>query len=893
MPGANIGRTSWVSEQVDGALTPLWYKKFEPYICANTQVITAYDTLYIATSAGLYAIDSETGASKWDFPTTMPVGNSPAVDNGVVYFGGFDRKLYALDAFTGQELWTYQGDSNFYASPLVINGIVYIGNRDGKFYAVQWGEKIWDYQTDGPIDIGAAYDNGKVYFASNDSYAYALNLSDGSLYWKSSKLPGLGFRTWWPVVYGNYVIFSGTHGYMCKMLPGGNGTFYINYSTIEQMDVYPHQNLDPRNTPVGPMGHESGDWLEDTCTMDLSRPMNVGNGDTLPPTEYLSHKPWRRTYIVLNKTNGVEYTTDFDNDSVPEYAPILWQGTQSGWRHPPVVGSDGVIYQGNCFIEAGVGDICGGNICGWKIGTPFISIPNPGWIAMDEPVVMSGGGNRIYWNLCNDRECGSFDLSKLNTSFPPAYEGTPAGNCCDDLSPVPNFDPTQAIRYWSYDLNAKIPNYDDQYYALQSPPVELWGAFGSDLNGAYGETGNQSPPIPYHGRLYMIRANTLIVLAPYVATPVEITMEDIDTPVNIYVPAPTIDDISDRLDVEINKMIVAGHLLPAYYNAGFMQSLAGDAVGCGGCEDRYAMGYYFRNPADTIYTLIRALPYLTGATHTATLAYIQSEFAAYPVYSICDIGWDSGSDRVPFSIPADVLSDRHNYPPETTDTGYGWTYDPFGFYALWQYALQFGGALALYNASSSRLLHTVNKTDAYLQMHVEALNSYLVGYDGFLKLQTLAGVAQSADVIAELARLKTLRSSTFTKDIPDTHPDPADVPWHVINYCRGLNIARNFMYLTPELGQYLHDNALAAVQTAISEYELVAPYWFVGGFDESWGESATAEPYHLHGLFQAKSLILQRPWYELAKYLDEPFVHIGDLYYIDNLVSTLYAHDNF
>ena len=40
-----------------------------------------------------------------------------------------------------------------------------------------------------------------------------------------------------------------------------------------------------------------------------------------------------------------------------------------------------------------------------------------------------------------------------------------------------------------------------------------------------------------------------------------------------------------------------------------------------------------------------------------------------------------------------------------------------------------------------------------------------------------------------------------------------------------------FMFLVPELGQYLHDNALEKVQDALIEYSEIAPYWFVSMFD--------------------------------------------------------------
>jgi hypothetical protein len=327
MLGANPERTSWVPEEVPGQLKPLWYKQFEAYIPPYVQIITAYSTLYISTANGLYALDAETGTEKWVYPTELPLGHSPTVVEGVVYVGGLDKKLHAINAYTGQRLWTFSANAGFDTNPLVVNGLVMLGNRDGYFYAInslgpQTGELAWKYQTGGPIDYSAAYKDGIVYFASQDSHAYALQAGTGSLVWKSEKLPGSGFQTWWPVIYKDWVIFSGSNNYRDGARPGPNSLI----TDMELLDLYPNYTLDPSGTLVGPLGAAPGEWVENTPTINASLPEVTSNGNTTPVTEYLEQKSWRRTYFVLNKNTGDEYTTDFDNDGKPEYAPILWLG---------------------------------------------------------------------------------------------------------------------------------------------------------------------------------------------------------------------------------------------------------------------------------------------------------------------------------------------------------------------------------------------------------------------------------------------------------------------------------------------------------------------------------------------------------------------------------------
>src|SRR5690606_6003702 len=136
MAGANPQRTSWTPTEIKGKLNPVWYRPFESYISQKIQIVAAYNTLYISTASGLYALDADSGQEKWVYPTSMPLGHSPTIADGVAYVGGFDHKLHAIDAFTGQRLWTFQAGAGFDTNPLVVEGKVFAGNRDGRFYAV-------------------------------------------------------------------------------------------------------------------------------------------------------------------------------------------------------------------------------------------------------------------------------------------------------------------------------------------------------------------------------------------------------------------------------------------------------------------------------------------------------------------------------------------------------------------------------------------------------------------------------------------------------------------------------------------------------------------------------------------------------------------------------------
>jgi outer membrane protein assembly factor BamB len=862
MAGANPQRNSWTSEEVRGVLTAEWYKPFEPYIMQKVQIIAEYGLLYISTARGLYALDASTGEEVWVYPTELPLGHSPTIVDGVAYVGGFDHKLHAVDAFTGNPIWMFSAGAGFDTNPLVVDAMVYAGNRDGYFYAIyadgsQRGQLAWKYKTNGPIHYSAAYSDGTVYFASNDSRAYALDAVSGQLVWKTDILPGAGFHSWWPVVYGDVVIFSGSLNYRASASPGLGKVFHAQ----ELADVYPAHEQDPKATLVGPLGKESGRWISGTPTIDTSRSTVTGNGITTPITEYFESKPWRRTYFVLNRSTGKEITYDFDHDGKPEFAPILWVGTYSGNRYPPVVGSDGVVYQGNNFKSDS--SIAGGHISGWGIGTPFINIVNNDWNAVDEPIAYSAGGDLIYWNRCCDRIAGAFDITIPEVDALTKSRTTTAGEV------------GRKWHYFSYNLDEKIPGYAEMTYAWEEYSSPQGGVFGG-VNGSYGFHGDVNAPIPYKGKVYIHRGNAIIAFSPGKDQAKKLPIEEIQDVDNAGIDPLSDDQIRNLLDEEVKKILSVGHLRPGYAGTGLLDLASVKICGSNLLD-------YWHNPADTIYTLLRALPHLSRDLEQETREYLENEFDSYPPYKYEHIGWQNGAAREAFLLPPEVLSAMNTIGPETRTFGFpGWEYSPFSFYALWKYAEEFGDAKTIFDLSKSNLA-PIPPNDVLIEMpHVH--NAFIAGYRGYLELQILAEGAESASIRNQLDSLLELRVSTFSKDAPDSYFEGNKKV-----YCRNFNSARNFMFLVPELAEYLRTNALDKVEDALREYDKVSPLWFLSRSETALAEGTLNQLYDYNSIFQAKGLIMKDTREELSKYLDIPAFPVGDLFYIQNLVTLLEA----
>jgi len=847
MVAANPQRTSWSPEEVTGRLQVEWYRPIEAYIPQNSQIIAASNLLYITTSRGLVALRAANGEIAWRFNTEMPLGNSPSVSDGVLYVGGYDRKLHALDARTGSHLWSFDGAGAGYdTNPLVVDGVVYAGNRDGKMYAIgahrttQQGQQIWSYQTGGAIHLSAAYSEGTIYFAANDNYAYALDAATGDLTWKSERLPGLQYQSYWPTIYQDKVVFSVASGYRRGMSPGTRSPDY----TGEHVDLWPEQDDQEERLTLGP--EVSGqNWSHGYPVIDASRATEYLEDN--PDGDPHKHKPWRRSIVVLNREDGSEYTFDSDQDGYPEHMPGLWMGTGSGNRYPPIVGPDNILYLSNRY------DCCAspkGRVMGWRVDSPsYLSILY-GETAVAEPQAISGGGNMIYRNLCCDRFGDWFSIMEPG----PGSRG----------------------ELWGYDLAAQAPGYDSMWTIISGLP-RLKGYYKGDsdsVNAAYHNHGDQNPIVPYQGRLYVHRSNAIIAFGTGSgpgALPLLRIDESYDAPGSSLTQA----ELTTRLEREIQKIVDAGHLRPGYYNVS--QFLTG------GLED------YFQSPGDTILTLAMAHPHLSPELQAEVESYLQQEFETYfETAMYAHIGWADGTPREDMILPPEVAADLINHPPRELFPGFLWFYPQYNFYAMWKYAELFPSEANLaYDLAKSKLQVPVPDHDGdHFEKRPYEVNAWIMGYVGFLELQDLAGMSEidsqlRTDVSNELSRLLQYRVDTFTKDSYWT----TDFAFHA----KHLDLARNFLFLAPELADYMNEEILQQVEEAVAEYEYIAPYWFVSRYESVIGEGVMSNLYNYHALFLAKAYILREPGSELTKYVDVPAFARGDLFYIQNLVAALEA----
>jgi hypothetical protein len=876
MAGANPQRTSWTSDtSITGQLNLDWYRTITPYIPPRFQIIAANDTLYISSAKGLYAL-TLAGAQKWVFPTEFPLGNSPTyVKEGtenMLYVGGQDHRLYKIqdNGSSYTLIWTFEmginstldianGEvpSGYDTNPLFINinNIVYMGNRNGYVYAVNAanGSLVWKFKTNGRINfsIAASADNNIVYAVSNDTYAYALRASDGSITctelssrcWKSTKLPtGDGFQSWWPVIHvsGNALIISSSRAYGI-----GTNSRYNGPDPYEQGAKY-----DPGGT--GGSGYSPN---VATLPADNVSRLKDGGVSMSNAASYFNRMPYRQVYYLLNLSNG-KFMFDTNGDEKPDYYPPLMNvGTNGGTRPPAILGRDplttanDLIYTFNKYV----GDKYSNGIGGWKLTDP-VNDPNrwnrvitapSGESAGDEPMMYAASGNKIYWTQCCDRSAGYYD--------------TVTGNVWN---------------LFSYNLASLASGYASLINAPGDTEAGAINVFepANDTNGIYGYHGDQNPPIPYKGRLYLHRSNTILAFGTSGSKTHLGTLPPPSAAVSTS--AVNKDSLVKKLEVEVKKIIDAGHLRPGW---GVLGTLGEESY-----NDVEKLNDYFHDPAITIYALSIAYSKIQDATLKTQLAtYLQNEVSSYSPCSVSDIGWANGNPREDFTLPPEITSAL------TTAKTAGKS--DFALYAMWKYAQNVktgqSNAQAILNSCSS------SPSTAMDSAYPFRGNARIAGYVGRCGLEKLANNTTTCSTSTQntINSMMASRASSFNAANPWGGPSTSQSH-------QGMAIAENFMWMTPELANYLYTNAFNKINSALNNSFLNAPYWFVSKFEATYRENGVQHLYDNWALFPMKAWFAsvgnQTSQEELAKYLDAPAYARGDLFYIQNLVTTIEAPTN-
>ena len=96
------------------------------------------DRVLVTSEAGeLVSLAVETGELEWRFQIEAPLRCWPTVVAGRVLLAGCDERVHAIDIATGQEVAGTDIDGPTGSTPAVFDGLDFFGTEQGSFYAIR------------------------------------------------------------------------------------------------------------------------------------------------------------------------------------------------------------------------------------------------------------------------------------------------------------------------------------------------------------------------------------------------------------------------------------------------------------------------------------------------------------------------------------------------------------------------------------------------------------------------------------------------------------------------------------------------------------------------------------------------------------------------------------
>jgi outer membrane protein assembly factor BamB len=182
---------------------------------------------YLAGGPYIYAVNLQTGAQVWRFPSSSSAANpfyaTPVLTpDGQLIVGGFDKKLYSINPQTGQSTWQFTGaHDRWYGGVLAVNNMIYAPNADYNIYALDLkGQLQWTFEADQSIWGAPVSDGTNIYFGTLGRKVYAVDAKTGKQVWMQV-LDGAVLGS--PVLGSANDLFIGTYGGTLYALSTANG----------------------------------------------------------------------------------------------------------------------------------------------------------------------------------------------------------------------------------------------------------------------------------------------------------------------------------------------------------------------------------------------------------------------------------------------------------------------------------------------------------------------------------------------------------------------------------------------------------------------------------------------------------------------------------------------
>lgn len=403
-------------------------------------------------------------------------------------------------------------------------------------------------------------------------------------------------------------------------------------------------------------------------------------------------------------------------------------------------------------------------------------------------------------------------------------------------------------------------------------------------------------------------------------------------------------ELRARLEGELTKLLDAGHLAPWYiamtdFGAGYQYYW------------RMQNRLCWSNPGETLYTLAEVLPLLSGQLAERTRQYMHRERRRYPPETVAHTPVAEGARRERYLLDKALLAEHRQRVRRTNFHLLNGIVPADSLYHLAAYhrALGTGPDADEWVAAKAMLRPYLKDLDwatggflkrpgaSHFTMEgpggAPDVNAHFAGLVGYIRLARLAGDRQAETLgWGLLARTAMLRfaMARYARYLQDSrlYVLPAEADWF-IRFSRGSWTARLYTYhwtqplhdtrtfarmdqfgvqfddtldwyhgtglpklrhLTPELARFLKDHLRPEVAEFVRRVELNSPNWYLALATAFVGaEFYYQQPQESYTQFLARAWILDEAPDKLERYLDVPWMKVGDLYHLHKLAEAIKA----
>lgn len=205
-----------------------WHRTFGDAV-TSSPVLHKDVVIFGCRDGNVYALDRESGETRWTVPLSRGVGASPVVHENRVIVADYGGAVVALSLDDGALAWRQELPERVVSSPSVLSDRIAFGCYDGYAYCLSLtdGKILWKTATGGVIRASAASTNGSFFVSSYDGYLYALSEVTGEVHWRYHLAGSVSSS---PFAYRDLVVVGAPDGSL-HAVDARNGSVRWKYKT--------------------------------------------------------------------------------------------------------------------------------------------------------------------------------------------------------------------------------------------------------------------------------------------------------------------------------------------------------------------------------------------------------------------------------------------------------------------------------------------------------------------------------------------------------------------------------------------------------------------------------------------------------------------------------------